>query len=275
MKLIRFYLLAVVVVLLSACATPKQPLDIQPTTRVGFISAGLEDVFLQRVSKTLKPVYEIESIEDLALNDYYAKAVIDQLSGKMVLILLSPYTKGTVFSEVKFLESNRDYIYSLGSYHHLRDYPFPYYLQRPTQEGLPHSLVATTHIPNLVKLILDNRLDYLIVAQIPLNTQPNATRMTVPIQYSEPLIGIDTLQFNITNNVYFIKNNVFSVETLNKNTKFVKTPKNLEVWPDKTKASVSAEGEAFINTEAKKWIDEISVKLKNDIQKMNAAVPNN
>ena len=267
MKFIRFYLLAGMVVLLSACATPKQPLDIQPTTRVGFISAGLEDIFLQRVSKTLKPVYEIESIEDLALNDYYAKAVADQLSDQMVLVPLSPYAKSTVFSEVTFLKANRNYLYSLGSYHHLRDLPFPYYLKRPTPEGLPHSLVATTHIPNLIKLILDNRLDYLIVAQIQLNTPTDAARFTVPIEYSDSLIGSGLLRFNITNNIYSLKNNVFSIRTLNWNSKLVKPPKNIDVWPDKDKASLSTEGEAFINAEAKKWIDEVSVKLQQDIQK--------
>lgn len=275
MKLIRFYFLAGVVVLLSACATPKQPLDIQPTTRVGFISAGLEDVFLQRMSNTLKPIYEIDNIERLALNDYYAKAVADQLSDQMVLIPLSPYAKNTVFSEVTFLKANRNYLYSLGSYHHLRDLPFPYYLKRPTPEGLPHSLVATTHIPNLVRLILDNRLDYLIVSQIPLNTRTDATRITVPIQYSEPLIGSNSLQFNSLNNIYYIKNKVFSSETLNWNSKFIKIPKNIEVWPDKTKVSISPEADTFINTEAKKWINEISVKLKDDIQKMSSVVPSN
>lgn len=273
MKFIRFYLLIGVVVLLSACATPKQSLDIQPTTRVGFISAGLEDVFLLRVSNTLKPIYEPENIEHLALNAYYAKAVADQLSDQMVLIPLSPYAKSTVFSEVKFLKANRDYLYSLGSYHHLRDLPFPFYLERPTPEGLPHSLVATAHIPNLVKLILDNRLDYLIVAQIPLNTPTDATRITVPIQYAEPLIGSNTLQFNMTNNVYYLKNNVLSIRTLNWNSKFIKPPKNIDVWPDKAKTSLSTEGEVFINTEAKKWIDEVSVKLKHDIQKMSAVAP--
>ncbi|WP_156018302.1 hypothetical protein [Thiomicrospira pelophila] len=249
-----FYVVIASVFSLQGCTLlPKH--EIKNDARIGFISAGMEDVLFFKKNIASKDINELANIEQLNLNRIYEDAVVSKLSNDFEAVRISPYADGMEFGDPKILKFRRDYYYRSG---YNGDVNFMRYLNRNNDESSPHTLIATSHIPNLKKLITDHNLDYLMISQVSLKTE-NYELFTPPIMLRSSTFkkdnGTVSVVFSHDFTIYKLEENKlvsFLLHRVHSSKQFKKSV----FWSDQTVLSLSQAEQQLLLETVKGMMDE-------------------